>query len=279
MRHQLHQLQVGGELVAWRRPSKHDVVDPASYRPCPHCLGFVTKTEMWQYVKHCEFKDPNQKNHDCSMQSDLIFFTNKVSSGASKELKALVLSSMQNDDITDIVREDELITTLGSALIKSQGLRKGNLISQKMRLLGRLLQELRVNEEDSLDLMSFLSPKYFDDIIRCTKKLGCYKIIKGDGERVPSFEKASLPLKMGYSLVCCVELMRRIAIERNDSTLEQQANRFGHLYTLEWYAKISSIANKTLDQNIFEKVNLLPITDDLLKVREFLVKEIPLLTK
>ena len=104
------------------------------------------------------------------MLSELIFFTNKVSSRASKELKALVLSSMQNDDITDIVREDELITTLGSPLIESQVLRKGNLISQKMRLLGRLLQELRVKEEDCLDLMSFLSPKYFDDIIGGTKK-------------------------------------------------------------------------------------------------------------
>ena len=73
--------------------------------------------------------------------------------------------------------------------------------------------------------------------------------------------------------------MRGIAIKRNDSTLTQQANRFGHLYTLEWYTKISLIANKTLDQNKFEEVNLLPLTDDLLKVRQFLVKEIPLLTK
>ena len=104
------------------------------------------------------------------MLSELIFFTNKVSSRASKELKALVLSSMQNDDITDIVREDELITTLGSPLTESQVLRKDNLISQKMRLLGRLLQELRAKEEDCLDLMSFLSPKYFDDIIGGTKK-------------------------------------------------------------------------------------------------------------
>ena len=41
--------------------------------------------------------------------------------------------------------------------------------------------------------------------------------------------------------------MRGIAIKRNNSTLEQQANGFGHLYTLEWHTKISSIANKTLD--------------------------------
>ena len=41
--------------------------------------------------------------------------------------------------------------------------------------------------------------------------------------------------------------MRGIAIKRNNSTFEQQANGFGHLYTLEWHTKISSIANKTLD--------------------------------
>ena len=63
------------------------------------------------------------------------------------------------------------------------------------------MQEFRVKEEGCLDLMSFLSPKYFDAIIGCTKKLVDYKIIERDGERVPSFEKASLPLKMGYTLV------------------------------------------------------------------------------
>ena len=82
-----------------------------------------------------------------------------------------------------------------------------------MRLLGSLLQELRVKEEECLDLMSFLSPKYFEAIIGCTKTLRGYKIIGRDGERSPSFEKASHPLKMGYTLVWCVELMRRIAIK------------------------------------------------------------------
>ena len=50
-----------------------------------------------------------------------------------------------------------------------------------------------------------------------------------------------------------VELIRGTAIKQNDSTLEKQANLFGHLYTLEWPAKNSSIVNKTLDQNKFEK--------------------------
>ena len=86
-------------------------VDPASYRPCPHCFGFLTKMEMWRHAKHCEFKDQNQRNQDCSMQSEGI------------------KSVMQHDDIPDIVRENGLIAALGSALIESQGLRKGNLIS------------------------------------------------------------------------------------------------------------------------------------------------------
>ena len=111
------------------------------------------------------------------------------------------------------------------------------------------------------------------------KKLEGYQILKKGGERVHSFEKASFPLKIEYGLARCVELMRRIAIKQNGSTLEQQATCFGHLYTLEWPIKISPIANKTLDQARFEKVSLLPVTDVLLKVLEFLVKETPLLTK
>ena len=45
-RHDMKILKVGGELAVWRRPSEHDMVDPASYRPCPQCFGFATKTEM-----------------------------------------------------------------------------------------------------------------------------------------------------------------------------------------------------------------------------------------
>ena len=57
------------------------------------------------------------------------------------------------------------------------------------------------------------------------------------------------------------------------------ALNFLELYKLEWQAKIANIYKKTLDDNKFEKALLLPLTDDLLKIRVFLKNSIPNLTK
>ena len=57
----------------------------------------------------------------------------------------------------------------------SHGLRKGNLISQRMILLARLLQQLRLETEESHE-MGFILPSYFDEIVGATKLLGGYSM-------------------------------------------------------------------------------------------------------
>ena len=47
---------------------------------------------------------------------------------------------------------------------------------------------------------------------------------------------------------------------------------------MEWSAKINTAALRTLDDSKFNRVTLLPITDDLLIIRAHLHKEIPRLT-
>eukprot|EP00111_Clytia_hemisphaerica_P010257 TCONS_00029999-protein len=47
---------------------------------------------------------------------------------------------------------------------------------------------------------------------------------------------------------------------------------------MEWKARISTVALRTLDDSKFNRVTLLPITDDLMKVRSYIKGQIPKLT-
>ena len=273
--HNMKVLRTGGELVVFRRPGADDCVDSSSYRPCPYCLAFVTKHEMWRHVKSCPLNKGREEGN-CLRKSNLLYYSNHYSDGASEELKGLVLTSMYKDEVTEEVSRDQLITTLGSFLLSSHGVRKGNYIAQRMRLLGRLLIQLKKRfNNQSLSLLDFLTPQYFDEIVETTKVLGGYSMVDAEGDTVATFSKPSLPLKMGYTLDKCVQLAKGIAIKTNNAALTSNAEQFAQLYSLEWSVKISSVATRALATNKFNKVQLLPLTEDLLKIREYLKTEIP----
>lgn len=86
---------------------------------------------MWRHVKRCP-ANTGEDDGKSLKKSKLLLFPNNYSEGASEELELLVLSSIFNDDISSVVFKDQLITTLGSFLLSTHGVRKGNTISQRM---------------------------------------------------------------------------------------------------------------------------------------------------
>lgn len=63
--------------------------------------------------------------------------------GCSKLLSEKVISKMAYDSISVLVQSDKTILTLGSQLIQNKGSEKASEVSQKMRLLGRVVEEGR----------------------------------------------------------------------------------------------------------------------------------------
>ena len=230
---------------------------------------------MWRHVRSCKFVgDKSEKMESSLKKSNILLYSNQYSKGASEELTETILERMNKDSIYHVVRKDELITSYGSFLMSSKGSSKGNQISQRLRLLGRLLQILNANAE-SKPLLDYISPNYFDKICEAVKKLGDFSMQSKEGNTLPTFEKPSVPLKLGYCIDQCCELVKGVAIRSSNEALLTSAERFSKLYKLEWSKKISGISLRCLDDNKFEKVQLLPLTEDLLKVRTYLKEEIP----
>ena len=65
-----------------------------------------------------------------------------------REFDRIIVPDMHQDDITRINQNDELIMTVGRLLLSGLGPRRSNYISQKVRLLARLVLALREEVSD-----------------------------------------------------------------------------------------------------------------------------------
>ena len=148
-------------------------------------------------------------------------------------------------------------------------------MSQSMRSLARLLICLRQRHDLDLSLAEYMDPQYFDDIADATKELGGCSMISAEGENVASFRTPSFPLKIGLALEKRATLLKDIGIKTKNDQFVKNGDLFSQLYKLEWSVKVASVSSRTQADNKFNKVQLLPLTVDLLKVREYSHISIP----
>ena len=193
-------LKEGGELLVYRHPSLY--VSPDVYSSKFH-LGFFVKTDMRRHAKRCLFRsNALGSNENLTDHCKMILFVNTEENGLTqREFDIIIVPDMQWDNITRVVKNDELILTVGRLLLSGLGPRRSNYISQKVRLLARLVLALREEISDKTrDLISFLKPGHFDDIVGSVKKMAGYTIVSDNGIKEPAFKKPSLSWKIGYAL-------------------------------------------------------------------------------
>ena len=178
---------------------------------------------------------------------------------------------MRSDNITQVARDDYVISMLGVMLVEKGGLRRCHDISQKMRTLARLLLELReVEESPNAQMLELLHPEKFDVIVGCVKRLS--KSQDSSGEQV--VDTPSLALKLGHSLKQCANIVRGKALREKNKDILEDIGHFEKLMEAEWNYRVSHHSLSTLDARKFNQPDLLPVTDDLQKLREFIIDNI-----
>ena len=149
-----------------------------------------------------------------------------------------------------------------------------------MRLMARLLIALRThcNMPDA-PLLNFLKPGNFDKIIHCTKEMAGYSKQNHDGEFLPSFKVPSLPLKIGFALSSVFVLLKGIGLREKNNSMIEDATNLSQLYSGEWSTHVSSASLRTIADNNFNKKEYLPVTNDLLKIKQHCVEKMASLSK
>ncbi len=87
----------------------------------------------------------------------------------------------------------------------------------------------------------------------------------------------TLPLKLGHSLKCVGQIQRGQAVRNGENTMKEQCSSFLKLYEAEWSDWVSSHTLRTMYDLKMNKVDELPLTNDV-ELSNGLKKKINILT-
>ena len=279
-KHNLKVLAKGeGALIVARRPKKRCLSE--DFTPCLHCLGFYKRADLWRHNKICAHRKKNEKEgcRESGLLANSILFLEGAlqdhkssTEKASTELRNLVLLKMRKDDITKTVESDELALKLGHILLQKLGSRRKANIAQRLRQLGRLSLELEEHNDDTRDLNYYVTGKGFDDIVMAVEQLaGLFETEEG----IRCFRVPSLCLSLGNNLIKVAQIKKGMALRLNDECMRRDAENFIDLMHGEWADRISSVALTSLRTQKFNKPSLLPVTSDLVMLKDYQQREIP----
>ena len=274
----IHNIEVlgrgGSDIVVSKRPSK--LRPAADFLPCMYCYGFFVCEELWKHVKNCELRDAGEAydyRKTLSLSRALLesaILPDGAEEGWAREVRECVLSRMNHDDIYRAVKKDKLILRFGAVLIKKLGKAKALDISQRMRQLGRLLITLLQMDSAKSGLENFISGECFDTVIQATEEL-CGVMTMDDGRR--AFKIPSFAVRLGHLLVKIGNVKRGCALRSKNDSDHLDADNFLSLMKSEWTDAVSSCALNTLKRRKDHEVQILPLTEDLVKVKDHMVKE------
>ncbi|XP_051980795.1 uncharacterized protein LOC127642109 [Xyrauchen texanus] len=157
-----------GELVPFKRPPKK--AQGEDFMHCAYCQGLFTRKVLWRHMRSCRLQPQSVppkpgKNRVQSMCT----YTGPVPSNMTKQLWG-VISAMNPDPITDIIKNDTVITEIGQHLLNKGGLSAKNKqnVREKMRELGRLIHKAR--RVTSLKTMEdCVNPKKYMETVKAVK--------------------------------------------------------------------------------------------------------------
>ena len=258
--HNIYVLQKGtGELVVERCPPQE--VPYTSYLPCEHCLSFYFKKDLHRHISNCKSK----------VQTTQVKGMHKVQSSASMLLPVRtevsadlrkILSRMKVDEISNCVKNDVTIVKYGNALCKKHYNNDDQTyhISNKLRELGRLFLKMKMSQ----------NVKSFKDIIKPAlfpKVVTAFSELCGWDEDSKKIATPSLGIKLGQLLSKICYLLKGEAIISSNTVDKTNADEFNQLLEMKWNDEIAKVSRTELECRKWNKPNLLPLTEDLLKLK------------
>ena len=273
--HNLTVLETGrGELILKRRPVSDEKCIPGDYLPCQYCLGFIKRQELWKHIKSCDSKPEGYdtpKYQRVQAKARLLLPNPATCSSDTSSILRRLFLTMKRDEVFQVAQDDWLINEVGLFLVEKYGEKQQHLTSQKMRELARLLTELRAADfSPNAQLSDFIKPAKFDVVIGAVKSLSKFQIEEG----VQRVATPLLSLKVGYSLKRCVSILRGKAFRTKDKDLQEDTDNFEKLLDSEWSHRISHHSLNTMGESKFNKIEILPLAEDLEKLRRSLLSKI-----
>ena len=249
------------------------------YQPCPLCHKWLTTNTFYRHRKYCVKNDESVPHCELIIQSEIL--AGKISPEASNELRKEVLSNMHSDDIGKIAKQDRLIAMIGNSAYKrcigNPVMRKYN-VSSVMRLVARLLKELRLLAQDmSLTLFQAIHPNMYDNFIKAVFAVCGEEQIEEAAAPVSDCDLLKAPsnaLKLSYDITKLCNMKMALAIHDEDRVAGEKdrkdSKRFMDLYRSQWEVDVKKKARHVLRERKLNMTVHLPDPADIAKLASHL---------
>lgn len=245
------------------------------YAVCKFCKGCYKRYSLCRHIKKCF---ANKNTHNAGNNKPLI--ESLVYSACQKKygeilnkmrVKEEVFNRMKPDVVTVTAMEDILIASYGDDLLKKNKTKRSLYhISNKIRECGKFLIQMKILGSYS-DMLSTMKSEHFDNAIEATKRLSKYD------DETRSFGAASFALHFGTTLKQLADLAPKLISRKRIMVLDLEKTltnleRFRRLVESQWTTELGSLALKDLNEKSAKKPKLLPVTRDVITMKEYTEK-------
>ena len=234
---------------------------------CSHCLGKYRKESLFRHVKKCFFNTNKRGRSHALADAQTLEVGLRVNTDEMGDLKRNVFPRMQADDIARVAKSDELICQFALRYRKNH--RQDHLISVVVRHVRRLAEILislrQILKDDNISLLNSLRPKNFDAFVKAVKMVCKYD------PNTEKFGRSSFALQIGTQIKQCCDVANALGLKKE---FEQERldfiNNLKRLFEDQWQFEVSVIALENVHANRWNKPLLLPTTEDLQKLKNYL---------
>lgn len=239
----------------------------AELRICPICEGFYSRSYMTRHKKRCacvpldrylKSMPVSSLKHDCSLDNS--------------EFRTVVLDSFQEGPTGDLCRSDWMIKTVGL----HQFQRKKNKVTSMtdMRRLAHLLRysyEVTSESGTKLQGVDLLHRKNYSILMQAV-----LRYTNRGGKHKPNLLVALSYLLRNAANIIMAEYLE---VMRDDEALELE--KFLHVLKIRWQVLTSAAieAQQLRSQEVLRKPIELPLEEDLIKFRAYVMNRIESLVK
>ncbi|KYM98504.1 hypothetical protein ALC62_10782, partial [Cyphomyrmex costatus] len=225
-----------GELIVCRRPTESRKKTARDFICCAGCKGYFTKNNILHHFKECTQKPVGRYVKVLGRK-----IQGRIHKSANSILRNIVFPILREDDVTRLIRYDELLIIYGNKLCAKYNLQhQQDMIRSRLRLLGRFLQALRKINKNVTDFASLYHPSTYDDCIVAVNE------VAGFNTSTKIYTSPSVASRLGTLLKQIGKLNVTQCIKQNK--LEEQTNIENFLKLLQEDFNVS--VNKIVEESI-----------------------------
>ncbi|XP_063993652.1 uncharacterized protein LOC135171197 [Diachasmimorpha longicaudata] len=247
-----------GELLVSRRPKEER--SATLYKICHNCTGVFSAKTIRRHRQSCLGASTRGERSNVILSRRI---EGRLHESANDRL-ARVMAVLREDDIVRLVRYDELLIKFGNCLCeKYYKQQQEEMIRNRLRTLGRLLQTMKEINPDITDFKSIYQPKRYEIMLDAVRKLSGFDPLTGV-HQIPS-----LVTSIGTYIKAVSDLLKLHWVENLDEEKEKIFDKFLFLHTMQYSQVVNRVPREDQSQKHRQQVKPLPTTSDIKKLTDY----------